>query len=121
LRLRPILFGLAVLGAAACLAEPALAHAILLASRPAANGSVPAGPVALEFRFNSRIDRTRSALKLMRPDRTQTDLPIADDGASPDILHASAELPPGHYVVRWQVLATDGHITRGDVPFSVGP
>jgi hypothetical protein len=26
---------------------------------------------------------------------------------------------PGAYVVRWQVLAIDGHITRGDVPFTV--
>ncbi|MFI4981818.1 MAG: copper resistance protein CopC, partial [Nevskiales bacterium] len=26
---------------------------------------------------------------------------------------------PGAYVVRWQVLSVDGHITRGDVPFTV--
>jgi methionine-rich copper-binding protein CopC len=25
----------------------------------------------------------------------------------------------GAYVLRWQVLATDGHITRGKVPFRV--
>jgi hypothetical protein len=28
-------------------------------------------------------------------------------------------LTPGVYVLRWQVLAIDGHITRGDVPFTV--
>ena len=26
----------------------------------------------------------------------------------------------GSYVMRWQVLAEDGHITRGDIPFQVG-
>ncbi len=37
-----------------------------------------------------------------------------------DTLQTSAELTkPGAYVVRWQVLAIDGHITRGDVPFTV--
>ena len=39
-----------------------------------------------------------------------------------DVLAASATLTPGAYVMRWQVLAVDGHITRGDVPFTVqGP
>jgi methionine-rich copper-binding protein CopC len=26
---------------------------------------------------------------------------------------------PGAYTLKWQVLATDGHITRGSVPFIV--
>jgi hypothetical protein len=34
-------------------------------------------------------------------------------------LAAHLGLIPGAYVVRWQVLAVDGHITRGDVPFTV--
>ena len=45
-------------------------------------------------------------------------LPVADD-TPPDILRTQAALKPGDYVVRWQVLAVDGHITRGDVPFTV--
>ena len=31
-----------------------------------------------------------------------------------------AGLAPGSYVLRWQVLSVDGHITRGDIPFKVG-
>ena len=34
---------------------------------------------------------------------------------------AETDLQPGDYVARWQVLAVDGHITRGDVPFTVTP
>jgi hypothetical protein len=36
------------------------------------------------------------------------------------VIDTNAELTKaGPYVVRWQVLAIDGHITRGDVPFTV--
>jgi methionine-rich copper-binding protein CopC len=100
---------------------PASAHAILLRSVPAIGGSVAAGAVALELHYNSRIDAGRSRLTLIRADHSQSVLPIVPDPA-PDVLRAEATLPPGAYVVRWQVLAIDGHITRGDVPFTVtGP
>ncbi len=96
----------------------ARAHAILLSSQPEPGGSAPAGAITLEFRFNSRIDHGRSRLTLTAPDETQSVLPIAPD-TPPDILRARADLKPGSYAVRWQVLAIDGHITRGDVPFTV--
>jgi methionine-rich copper-binding protein CopC len=112
---------LAVPLAAAILSPlPAAAHAILLASTPAIGGTAQPGPAVLEFRFNSRIDRARSVLRLTRPDGSRTELPIAA-GPGPDILRAAADLVPGAYTLRWQVLAVDGHITRGDVPFTVVP
>jgi methionine-rich copper-binding protein CopC len=35
------------------------------------------------------------------------------------MLSTRAVLARGRATVRWQVLAMDGHITRGDVPFTV--
>jgi methionine-rich copper-binding protein CopC len=100
---------------------PAAAHAILVASQPAIGGSVPAGPIAFDLHYNSRIDRPRSRLTLYHPDHRQSVLPIAADGTL-DEIKTAATLSPGAYVLRWQVLAIDGHITRGDIPFSVtGP
>lgn len=96
----------------------AQAHAILEESQPPIGGSVAAGKLTLWLRYNSRIDRARSRLTLTRPDHTQVVLPIDPDGP-PDIMTARTELAPGVYSVRWQVLAVDGHITRGDVPFTV--
>lgn len=97
----------------------ASAHAILVDSQPASGGSVPAGTVNLTFRYNSRIDRDRSRLTLTKPDQSQVVLPIVPAGA-PNIIESDANLTaPGTYIVRWQVLAVDGHITRGDVPFTV--
>jgi methionine-rich copper-binding protein CopC len=95
------------------------AHAILLESKPAAAASVAEGRLDMSFRYNSRIDRARSRLTLTGPDHGQTVLRIVPSGP-PDLLETSTNLAaPGAYVVRWQVLAIDGHITRGDVPFTV--
>ena len=97
--------------------ELASAHAILMNSQPPARANVPPGPAAIRLRFNSRVDHVRSRI-VLRTGGAETPLPI--DSASPaDGLAASAALSPGDYVLRWQVLAVDGHITRGDVPFTV--
>ncbi|HVJ52533.1 MAG TPA: copper resistance CopC family protein [Aliidongia sp.] len=97
---------------------PASAHAVLVQSTPAANGSVAGPSVAFSLRFNSRIDAARSVLTLTHPDKSTSTLPVAT-GAEASDLEAKAELPPGAYSLRWQVLAVDGHITRGDVAFTV--
>ena len=97
----------------------ALAHAVLVQSEPAAGAHIPPGAVVMSFRYNSRIDRDRSLLTITRPDHTHSVLRIKAEGA-PEVLETSTDLTaPGAYSVRWQVLATDGHITRGDVPFTV--
>ncbi len=96
----------------------AAAHAILIDSTPAIHASIPAGHAAMMLRFNSRIDRERSRLTLIGADNTQTRLSI-DKAGPPDVMTTADDLHPGSYTVRWQVLAVDGHITRGDVPFTV--
>jgi len=105
---------------AALLAGPtaAWAHAILVESRPAVGAAIPSGPVAVWLRYNSRIDAARSRLTLTLPDQSQRVLPIRAEGAG-DVLTTTADLAVGAYSLRWQVLAIDGHITRGDVPFTV--
>ena len=107
-------------GAAALVlsARQVQAHAILEASEPSAGDKVHAGSVALKLRFNSRIDRVRSRLTLTGSDQTRSTPPIDPEGP-PDLLTSTVTLTPGVYVLRWQVLAIDGHITRGDVPFTV--
>jgi methionine-rich copper-binding protein CopC len=98
-------------------AGPAAAHAILVDSSPAPYAHLPAGSVAMVLRYNSRIDAARSKLTLVHGD-DETRL-TTDDAGKPDMLHATVNLAPGEYTIKWQVLATDGHITRGSVPFTV--
>jgi hypothetical protein len=100
-------------------AAPALGHAVLLESSPALKSSVTGPDVPLKLRFNVRIDIARSRLTLVRPDGSSQTLEV-NQQASPDTLSALATgLAPGVYRLRWQVLAADGHITRGEIAFTV--
>jgi methionine-rich copper-binding protein CopC len=101
------------------IAHPAAAHAILVAASPAARSTVQGPDVEVRLRFNSRIDGARSHLSLRLPGKGVRDLPLARQD-SPEVLAAHAKgLAPGAYRLRWQVLASDGHITRGEIPFQV--
>jgi methionine-rich copper-binding protein CopC len=96
---------------------PAFAHAILTSSTPASGGSIASGHQTFDFQYNSKIDHRRSRLTLTRPDGIATVLKILPTSAT-NALDAEADLKPGAYTLRWQALALDGHITRGDVPFT---
>ena len=78
------------------------------------------GPdVPIKIRFNSRIDPKRSRLMLLASDGKQTALGIAEASSGESLISEAKGLKSGAYVLRWQVLAIDGHITRGEVPFRV--
>jgi len=96
----------------------AAAHAILLASFPVAGATIPMGQISFILRFNSRVDRARSRLMLIGQHGEQTVLTINPAGPE-DTLSAQAIISPGGQSLRWQVLALDGHVTRGQIPFIV--
>jgi methionine-rich copper-binding protein CopC len=99
-----------------CFALPLCGHAILVSAAPASNAVVSGRSVPVRLRFNSRIDGKRSRLILVLPggqERLLTGEQSSADTLTSDI----TELVPGSYILRWQVLAGDGHISRGEVPF----
>ena len=80
---------------------------------------VAPGGLDINLHFNSRIDHQRSRLTLVGADGKPHPVAI-DAGSAADIVAGRAkDLSPGQYRLRWQVLAVDGHLTRGDIPFSV--
>lgn len=94
-------------------------HAVLKETRPAANSKVAGPDVPIWLKFNVRVDGKLSKIQLLNPDNSTTDLKL-DAQNEADTLNAKATgLKPGAYKIRWQVLAPDGHITRGEVPFTV--
>jgi methionine-rich copper-binding protein CopC len=112
---------LALCGLLGGLPGPALAHAIIVAAQPAAGTTVTGPDVDVVFTFNVRIDGARSKLILTGPDGGTSEI-VLTPNPSPAILAGRLTgLVAGAYSIRWQVLATDGHITRGDVPFVVAP
>ncbi|WP_207791987.1 copper resistance CopC family protein [Siccirubricoccus phaeus] len=102
---------------------PAAAHAVVIGSSPAAAAVLPALPGTVTIRFNSRIDHARSRLLLVPPEGEPLALALAPPGEH-TVLEAaippSLPAPAGGWRLRWQVLAIDGHITRGDIPFRLG-
>lgn len=100
-------------------AAPAAAHAVIIDSVPAVGAVLKAADTEIVLHYNSRIDHQRSRLTLVSADGKPRSIPIEQE-SQPDVI--AAKLPglmPGEYRLRWQVLAIDGHLTRGDIPFSV--
>lgn len=98
----------------------AFAHAVVTGSTPAANAKISGENLAIEIRFNSRIDGARSSLKLYGSDGGA--ILIEGVEAAEDALKGNVrKLAPGAYRLHWQALSPDGHISQGDIPFAVGP
>jgi methionine-rich copper-binding protein CopC len=104
---------------AVCLvcASTANAHAILKESTPAPNAVITGPDITIRLRFNSRIDASHSKIELT--DGKEGRAVEIGPQITPDTLTGKASgLHPGSYKVQWQVLATDGHLTRGEFPFT---
>ena len=99
--------------------EPISAHAVLVSSSPAAGSIIKTADFPIELHFNVRIDGSRSRLWLVDPANQVKSLALAKSDKPDMLTSAAAGLKPGAYTIRWQALASDGHITRGEIPFTV--
>ena len=112
---------LALAALALALAGPAAAHSLLLESLPAANATLSAPPRQIALRFNNRIEKPLSRVRLLDAQGVARSLAVAADGA-PDRLTADVPaLAPGRWQVEWQVLSTDGHVVSGRFEFRLAP
>jgi len=97
----------------------AWAHAVLVSAQPGDNSTVAGPDVAVLLKYNSRIDMEHSTLVLLSPGGKLEKIAIAGQ-PTPGLLSASLTgLVKGAYELRWQVLAIDGHVTRGKVLFQI--
>ena len=112
----PLLFSIVAFSS---IVAPASAHAVLLESTPSLKSSVAGPNVPIKLRFNVRIDASRSRLMLVGPAGFRQALEISKASPADALVANAAGLLPGEYRLRWQVLASDGHITRGEIPFAV--
>jgi methionine-rich copper-binding protein CopC len=116
-----LLRGFLLLSIFCSLTNLAWAHAIVVASTPKVNDVILGPVLEIKLRFSVRVDGDRSRLTLVLPDGTSRPVELLQQ-PSPDSLSATIpELAPGNYRLHWQVLAGDGHITQGDIPFTVAP
>jgi copper resistance protein C len=114
---------LLVAGLALVAPRAASAHAIVLESSPTHDAVLSRAPSLVTLRFNSRIEKrfTRVTLAVADQAPVAVALPAADAETTPDRLTIPLQpLHPGVYVLRYRVLAVDGHITEGLLRFTVG-
>jgi methionine-rich copper-binding protein CopC len=101
------------------LPQPLRAHALLVESFPKANSHIQPPTLSLRLRFNVRVDGSRSRCTLVSPTGDTIVLAL-DSQSKPNILTSRISgLTSGEYKVSWQVLAADGHISRGEFTFTV--
>jgi len=101
---------------------PALAHAHLTGSTPAADAKLAETPVEVVIDFSEALEPKFSAIEVddvkgARVDKG--DVHIAPGNAKRLAISVNP-LAPGLYKVVWHVTSTDTHKTKGSFSFSVG-
>ncbi len=72
------------------------------------------------LRYNGRIDATRSRFTLLTKEGTVLQKLDCGKGNDEATLKTSiAGIEPGNYVLRWEVLSVDGHLSRGDQALAI--
>jgi hypothetical protein len=103
-------------------AAAAVPHSLLLESTPTAGSTVAAAPPTLSLRFNNRVEKPLSRLRLLNERGESLSLAMpASAGPADRLIAPLPSLAPGAYRVEWQVLSTDGHVVSGRFTFRIAP
>jgi copper transport protein len=107
------------------LAAPAgaAAHALLVASDPAAGASLPSAPSAVTLTFSEEPDPRLSQIKVLDTSgaASSSGEVSAVPGKSNELRVSLGALNAGVYTVAWRtVSAVDGHLATGSFAFAVG-
>ena len=103
-------------------AGSAPAHSLLLESSPGAGSVVAASPPELSLRFNNRIEKKLSTIRLRDEHGAARPATVRVADGPADWLTATVDaLPAGAWRVEWRVLSTDGHVVSGSFSFRVAP
>ena len=91
----------------ALLGGVAEAHALLLSFTVEGDSA--------QLHYNGRIDAARSRVSLLKEDGNPLQQLEVSAGADLATVKASLkDVAPGSYILRWEVLSIDGHLSRGD-------
>ena len=115
--------GLLALALTLATAAAAPAHSLLLSSVPTANAVLTTSPPSVTLRFNNRIEKRLSRVRLVDERGTTATAPTTGaEGESAETLVAAVPpLAPGAWRVEWQVFSTDGHVVSGSYQFRLAP
>ena len=122
-RLRRLAAAGAALVVAIGLASPAMAHALLASSQPAAGSNLSSAPTEVVLTFTEAPDPKLSSVQVLSSTGTSvTTGPATGVAGSPVKLRVGLKaLQPGVYTVAWTTVSSvDDHLARGSFAFGVG-
>jgi hypothetical protein len=113
----------ALLSGAALMWTPAvLAHAFPEDTQPGAGAVLHTAPQQVRIRFDTRVEQEFSVIVVKDANGERVSSRTKIDPVSRKTLEVSLPaLDPGDYHVYWSVVSWDGHRTKGDYVFHVGP
>ena len=102
---------------------PVAGHSLLLSSVPAADAVLQTSPSVVMLRFNNRIEKRLSRVRLVDEHGTIATAPTTrvDDETAETLWAVVPPLAPGAWRVEWQVFSTDGHVVSGSYRFRLAP
>ena len=97
------------------------AHAIVIESNPREGAVLKQSPGRIQLRFNVKIEKALTRVTLTKDNKQAIVLPQTDfnQGAPDRVEVPLPPLEPGNYIMRYSVLAADGHATQGVLRFSI--
>ena len=97
------------------------AHAVVVESSPREGAVLRQAPGRVQLRFNVKIEKALTRVTLTKDNKQAIVLPQADfnQGAPNRLEVPLPPLEPGNYIMRYSVLAADGHATQGVLRFSI--
>ncbi|GMA32960.1 copper resistance protein CopC [Litorihabitans aurantiacus] len=110
----------AALALVALASPPAQAHDQLVASSPADGAHLDAAPTEIRLSFSGEPLELGTKAMVTTAQDPARDLALGTSVDGRDVVTEVADLPDGHYDVRWRVISSDGHPISGLIPFSVG-
>lgn len=103
------------------LAAPAAAHPALVSSDPADGYALQTSPKQLLLRFSEPVQPAARPLQLVAYDGTPVPLLVTTEEGGAVLRGAiEGDLAPGRYAARYDVVARDGDVIRGEIVFTVG-
>lgn len=121
---RHVVACIGAVGALALVPVPALAHAHLQGSTPDAGARLAAAPTEIRLTFSELPELAVSSVRLTGPGGVDVPLgalAVAAGAPRAVVTAIRGPLVAGAYTVIWQAVGDDGHPTRGQFAFTIGP
>ena len=110
------LLSLSLLGSPVQIAQ---AHAVVVKATPTDRATLNKVPPEIALQFNATLEKKLVHLKLERADGSSQRLTDIATQAAVVRCTLPQDLIPGAYILKYKVLATDGHATQGVLRFTL--